>query len=62
MVEKLTKLAERAAEKDPLLFHKLGLALGGIFGILVGLVVSEKADQYEVEELVEEVADGTEKD
>lgn len=58
MFEKLTKLAE----KDPLLFHKLGLVLGGIFGIVVGLIVSDKADQYEVEELVEEVVDGAEKD
>ena len=58
LVEKLTKLAE----KDPLLFHKLGLTLGGIFGIVLGLIVSDRAEQYEVEELVEEVVDGSEKD
>lgn len=58
MLEKLTELAE----KDPLLFHKLGLTLGGIFGLVLGLVVSDRADQYEVEEIVEEVVDGAEKD
>jgi hypothetical protein len=56
MFEKLTNLTE----KDPLLFHKIGLALGGIFGLLVGLVVSDRADQYEVEEVMEEVVDGAE--
>ncbi len=58
MFEKLTGLAE----KDPLLFHKLGLTLGGILGLVVGLVVSDRADQYEVEEIVEEAVNGTEKD
>ncbi len=58
MLEKLTELAE----KDPLLFHKLGLTLGGLFGLVLGLVVSDRADQYEVEEIVEEVVDGAEKD
>ncbi|MCK4787426.1 MAG: hypothetical protein KAV87_26950 [Desulfobacteraceae bacterium] len=58
MFEKLTELAK----KDPLLFHKLGLMLGGIFGIVIGLVVSDRADQYEVEEIIEEVVNGTEKD
>jgi hypothetical protein len=58
MLEKLTELAKN----DPLLFHKLGLALGGIFGLVLGLVVSDRADQYEVEELVEEAVNGAEKD
>lgn len=58
LIEKLTELGK----KDPLLFHKLGLTLGSIFGIVVGLVVSDRADQYEVEELVEEVINGAEKD
>lgn len=55
MLEKLTKLAE----KDPLLFHKLGIALGSAVGLVLGLVVSDQADQYDVE-IIEEVPNGTE--
>lgn len=42
-------------EKDGLFFHKIGLILGTIGGLLIGLVVSDRADQYQVE--VEEVPD-----
>lgn len=36
-------------EKDGLFFHKVGLILGTIGGLLIGLVVSDRADQFEVE-------------
>ena len=55
MLEKLTELAE----KDPLLFHKLGIALGSVLGFLLGLVVSDQADQYDIK-IIEEVPNGTE--
>lgn len=50
-------------EKDSLFFHKVGLIFGTIFGLLIGFVVSDRADQFEVEEInVEEVlTDGPEK-
>ncbi len=55
LIEKLKELAE----KDPLLFHKVGVALGGVVGLVLGLVVSDQADQYDVE-IIEEVPNGTE--
>lgn len=42
MIEKL--------EKDRLFFHKAGLILGTIGGLLIGLMVSDRADQFEIEE------------
>ena len=48
-------------KNDPLFFHKAGLLLGTITGLLVGLVVSDRADQFEIEEIKEEVVDGSEK-
>ena len=50
-------------EKDGLFFHKVGLILGVIAGVLLGLIVSDRADRFEIEETkVEEVAvDGPEK-
>lgn len=56
MLEKIRDLAD----KDPLIFHKVGLVVGGTFGILLGLIISERADQYEVEVLEKE--DGAEND
>ena len=55
MIEKLTELAK----KDPLLFHKLGVALGSAIGLVLGLVVSDQADQYDVK-IIEEASNGTE--
>lgn len=55
MIEKLTELAK----KDPLLFHKLGVGLGSAVGLFLGLVVSDQADQYDVE-IIEETPNGTE--
>lgn len=50
-------------EKDGLFFHKIGLILGTTLGLLIGLVVSDRADQFEIEEITEEEApiDGPEK-
>lgn len=42
-------------EKDGLFFHKIGLILGTIGGLLIGLVVSDRADQFEIE-VTEETA------
>ena len=55
MFEKLKVLAE----KDPLLFHKVGIVLGSAVGLVLGLVVSDRADQYDVE-MLEEAPNGTE--
>lgn len=55
LIEKLKALTE----KDPLLFHKLGIVLGGVVGLVLGLVVSDQADQYDVE-IIEEAPNGTE--
>lgn len=54
---------EKFAEKDGLFFHKIGLLLGTITGLLIGFVVSDRADQFEIEEIKEEEApiDGPEK-
>lgn len=53
MIEKLKELAV----KDELLFQKLGLGLGAATGLLIGMIISAKADQYEVR-VIEEVTDG----
>jgi hypothetical protein len=57
-------MIEKFAKKDGLFFHKIGLILGIIAGFLIGLVVSDRADRFEIEEAKEkEVAvDGSEKD
>ncbi len=36
-------------EEDGLFFHKIGLILGTIGGLLIGLVVSDRADRFEIE-------------
>lgn len=50
-------------EKDGLFFHKVGLLLGTVAGLLIGFVVSDRADQFVIEEIKEEEApiDGPEK-
>ena len=55
-MEKLKELGN----KDPLIFHKVGLGAGAILGVLLGMIISEKADDFEVE-IIEEVIDGAEK-
>lgn len=42
----MDKLKELIA-KDELLLQKLGLLLGSIFGLLVGGVVTKRADEFE---------------
>ncbi len=48
---------------DPLLPHKAGLLVGTIVGVLIGFVVSDRADHFEIEMVeVEEVSiNGSEK-
>jgi len=53
MFEKLQKVVD----KDDLFWHKVGLAVGTFVGFLVGLVVSDQADQFIVEEVVDEGAE-----
>ncbi len=53
MFEKLKELAR----KDELIFHKMGLGVGALSGILLGMMISAKADEYEVE-IIEEASDG----
>ena len=56
-------MIEKFEKKDDLFFHKIGLLLGTGIGFLVGLVVSDRADQFEIEESREEEAsiNGSEK-
>jgi hypothetical protein len=53
MIDKLKELGK----KDPLIFHKLGLGTGAIIGILIGFMITDKAEQWEVQ-VIEEVTDG----
>lgn len=53
MFEKLIELAK----EDELIFHKLGLGIGAALGLLIGMIISAKADEYEVE-IIEEAPDG----
>lgn len=57
MLEKIKDLGR----KDPLIFHKIGIVGGGVIGVLLGMFISDRADQYEVEVLKEIVTDGPEK-
>lgn len=50
----------KSIENDELFFHKAGLILGTVFGLLVGFVISDRADQFE--DLQEEVLDDREQD
>lgn len=45
--------------RDGLIFHKVGLILGAIAGVLVGLIVSAEADKYEVADISEETSEQT---
>ena len=45
---------------DELFIYQVGAVLGAIFGILIGLIVSDRADAYEI--LDEEVEDGSSED
>lgn len=38
MIEKL--------KKDELIFHKAGLIIGALAGIVIGFIVSDRADNY----------------
>lgn len=51
----LEKVRERGIQ-DPLFFHKGGLFLGGLLGLLAGLVISDRADKFEIQ--LEEMTDG----
>ena len=49
-------------KNDELLPHKLGFLIGGVLGFLLGLVVTDKAGNYdEFEYIDEEVDDGNAK-
>ena len=50
MIEKIKELGNN----DPLLPHKVGIVAGTVIGIVLGLIVSDKADQYEVQIIEEE--------
>ncbi len=50
-------MIEKFAKDDGLFFQKIGLLLGTIAGLLIGLVVSDRADQFEIEETKEEEKD-----
>lgn len=63
MNEKLNELISN----DELLLHKIGLVLGSIVGILIGTIISKRADDFEMistHEIIEpeEPTDGPEKD
>ena len=47
-------MIEKFVKKDELFFHKIGLLLGTIGGLLIGFVVSDRADRFEIEEAKEE--------
>ena len=48
-------------KNDELLPHKLGLVIGGLLGFLLGLIVTDKAGNYdELEYIDEEVVDNGE--
>jgi len=49
--EKLYKIMDR----DELILHKVGLILGAAVGVFGGLLISDKAAQFQ--EVIEEVAD-----
>jgi hypothetical protein len=48
-------MLEKYIKDDELFFHKAGLVIGGLAGIFLGFVVSDRADRYEIEEIGEEV-------
>ena len=63
MIEKLTELVNN----DELLLHKIGLAIGTVVGILIGAIVTKRADDFEIlptHEIVEpeEISDGPQED
>lgn len=49
-------------KQDELIFHKAGLIIGAVVGVLLGLVVSDRADRYEIPVEEEAIVDGPEKD
>jgi len=51
---KLYKIMDR----DELILHKVGLILGAVVGVFGGLLISDKAAQFQevIEEVVEDVA------
>lgn len=56
----LTEKIRKLADKDELLFHKVGLIFGAISGIFLGLIVSDKADEFELQEVQREAINGEE--
>ena len=57
MIEKLKNIVDG----DGLFFQKAGLILGAVVGVLIGFVVSDRADKSVIE-TYEEVDDGPETD
>lgn len=44
----LEKVRERG-HQDPLFFHKIGLAGGAFVGLFIGLLISDRAENYDKE-------------
>jgi hypothetical protein len=53
----MEKVRERGI-KDPLLFHKIGLVVGSLAGFLFGMVISDRADEFDMSRVQEETTDG----
>ena len=55
MLEKIKNL-----KNDELFFHKAGVIIGGVVGLLVGFIISDQADKQDF--LIVEEPDGEEND
>lgn len=53
----LEKVRERGIQ-DPLMFHKIGLALGSLIGFAVGMFISDRAEEVEIEEIIDDPKEG----
>jgi len=55
-MKKLKQYLVDVIENDELLIHKLGGLIGAIFGLIIGMIISDKADQFD--SYILEVEDG----
>lgn len=45
--------------QNPLLFHEIGFVVGSLAGFLVGLIISDRANEFDMAEVqLEEMTDG----